>query len=249
MSRVLAYCGFQARPDIAVPALGVNGQPVRVISIGGLSLLWSEVEWPFAPDKMQRRALEFHEVVRHVFNQTAVIPFRLLSVFEDQQALTAFVAENQARFLEDLERLKSFVQMECVVYPAPGQAQAGVSSGKAYLEKKAVAMRSSEGFAQAVRDAVAHLSGEVRVRAGKNGTRIFVLVERGRENDFRQAVSVLPLPEHLSRRTSGPWPAAEFLSDQVKAPPIAGEKLANEKLANEKLANEKLADEKIAGAQ
>jgi len=121
-----------------------------------------------------------------------------------------------------------------VVYPAPGQAQAGSGTGKAYLEKKAAAMRSSEGFAQAVRNAVAHLGHEVRVREGKNGTRIFVLVERGRENDFRQAVSVLPLPEHLSRRISGPWPAAEFLSEQVKAPEIANQKIVSQKNAGAK---------------
>ena len=224
MNRVLAYCGFHHAAQIALPASGVNAQPVQLLSSGRLGLLWSEVEWPFAPDQMQRSAIEFHQVVRHVFSQTAVIPFRLLSVFEDQQALRAVVAENQTHFLDDLERLKGFVQMECVVYPAPGQAQTGSSSGKAYLEKKAVAMRSSEGLAQTVRDAVAHLSNEVRVREGKNGTRIFVLVERGRETDFREAVSVLPLPQHLLRRISGPWPAAEFLSDQVKAPQIAGAK-------------------------
>lgn len=229
MNRVLAYCGFQQTPDIALPAIGVDAQPVQQISSGGLGLLWSEVEWPFAPDRMQRSAVEFHEVVRHVFNQTAVIPFRLLSVFEDQQALRTFIAENEARFLDDLERLKSFVQMECVVYPAPGQLQTGSSTGKAYLEKKAVAMRSSEGFAEAVRNAVGRLGHEVRVREGKNGTRIFVLVERGRESDFRQAVSGLPLPEHLSRRISGPWPAAEFLSDQVKVPQITSQKIAGAK--------------------
>lgn len=238
MSRALAYCGFHHGAQIALPAVGVNAQPVQLMSSGGLGLLWSEVEWPFVPAQMQRNALEFHEVVRHVFNQTAVIPFRLLSVFDDQPALRAFVAENEARFFCDLERLKSFVQMECVVYPAPrqaqGTAQAGSSSGKAYLEKKAVAMRSSEGFAQAVRDAVAHLGHEVRVREGKSGTRIFVLVERGREADFRQAVSVLPLPEHLSRRISGPWPAAEFLSDQVKVPPILGQKTPDQKIAGAK---------------
>jgi hypothetical protein len=66
------------------------------------------------------------------------------------------------------------------------------------------------------------LSREVRVREGKNGTRIFVLVERSRENDFRQAMSVVAIPEHLSRRVSGPWPAAEFLTDQVKMPQIDG---------------------------
>jgi hypothetical protein len=96
------------------------------------------------------------------------------------------------------------------------------SSGKAYLEQKAVALRSSEGVVQATQDAVAHVSREFRVREGKNGTRIFVLVERGREADFRQAVTAMPIPIHLSRRISGPWPAAEFLSEQVKMPQMDG---------------------------
>jgi hypothetical protein len=224
VSRILAYCGFQRAPELALPVLGVNAAPVQVASSGELGLLWSEIKWPFDPERMQKSAVEFHGVVHHVFRQRAVIPFRLLSVFDDRPAFTAFAAQNQKRFLEDLERLKSFVQMECVIYPAPSRAQVDRSSGKAYLEQKAVALRSSEGFAQAVRDAVAHLSGEVRVRDARNGTRIFVLVERGRENDFRQAVSAVAIPEHLSRRMSGPWPAAEFLSEQVKVPESAGAK-------------------------
>jgi hypothetical protein len=157
-----------------------------------------------------------------VFKQTAVIPFRLLSVFDDQPALTSFAAENRERFLEDLVRLKDIVQMECVIYPAPSQTQLDRSSGKAYLEQKAIALRSSEASVRATQDALAHLTKDIRVREGKNGTRIFVLVDRGRENDFRQAVSAVPIPVHLSRRMSGPWPAAEFLSEQVKMPQIDG---------------------------
>jgi hypothetical protein len=224
VSRILAYCGFQHAPELALPPVGVSAAPVQLAPHGELRLLWSEVEWPFEPERMQKSAVEFHGVIHHVFRQRAVIPFRLLSVFDDQQAFTAFAAQNQKRFLEDLERLKNFVQMECVVYPAPSRPQVDRSSGKAYLEQKAVAMRSSEEFAQALRDAVAHLSREVRVREAKNGTRIFVLVERGRENHFRQAVSAVAIPEHLSRRVSGPWPAAEFLSEQVKMPESAGAK-------------------------
>ncbi len=222
MSRILVYCGFRQAPEISLPGVGVNAAPVQVASFDSLSLLWSAVEWPFDPQRMQKSAVEFHEVVHQVFKQTAVIPFRLLSVFEDQQAFTAFATENRERFLQDLDRLKDVVQMECVIYPAPSQTQADRSSGKAYLEQKAVALRSSEGFVQAMQAAVAHLSREVRVRDGKNGTRIFVLVQRGRENDFRQAVTAIPIPTHLSRRTSGPWPAAEFLSEQVKMPQIDG---------------------------
>ena len=222
MSRILVYCGFRQSPEVVLPAIGVNAAPVQVAAWDELGLLWSEVEWPFDPERMQKNAVEFHEVIHQVFKQTAVIPFRLLSVFEDRPAFTAFAAESRERFIEDLNRLKDFVQMECVIYPKPSQIDR--SSGKAYLQQKAVALRSSEGFAQATQDAVAHLSREVRVREGKNGTRIFVLVERGREHDFRQAVTAVPIPSHLSRRMSGPWPAAEFLSEQVKMPQITGAK-------------------------
>ena len=121
--------------------------------------------------------------------------------------MRAFAVENQERFLEDLERLRHFVQMEFVVYPAPQREDR--TSGKAYLEQKAMVLRSAEGFAQAVRDAAAHLSREIRVRETKNGTRIFVLIERGGESAFRNALSAVAMPEHLSRRISGPWPAAE----------------------------------------
>jgi hypothetical protein len=73
-----------------------------------------------------------------------------------------------------------------------------------------------------MKDALAHLSTEVHLREGKNGTRIFALIQRGRENDFRQAITAVPIPTHLSRRMSGPWPAAEFLSEQVKMPQTGG---------------------------
>jgi hypothetical protein len=222
VSRTLVYCGFRHAPELALPRLGVNAAPVQLVCSDHLGLLWSEVEWPFDPERMQKSAIEFHEVVHQMFRQIAVIPFRLLSVFEDHAAFTAFATENRERFLKDLERLKDVVQMECVIYPAPSQSQVDRRSGKAYLQQKAVALRSLDGFTQAMQDVFAHLSREVRVRQGKNGTRIFVLVERGRENDFRQALSAVPIPVHLSRRMSGPWPAAEFLSEQVKMPQMGG---------------------------
>lgn len=222
MSRILVYCGFRQSPELALPAVGVNAAAVQLMSLGDLCLLWSEVDWPFDPQRMQKSAVEFHEVVHMVFRQTAVIPFRLLSVFEDQQAFSAYAAENRERFLQDLNRLKDFVQMECVIYPSPSQTPVDRSSGKAYLEQKAVALRSSEALAGAMRDALAHLSREIHVRENKSGTRIFVLVQRGQENGFRHAVTAVPIPSHLAVRTSGPWPAAEFLSEQVKMPQSGG---------------------------
>ncbi len=224
MSRILAYCGFQHGPQISLPVVGVTAAQVQMLKQGALGLLWSEVEWPFDPARMQRSAVEFHGVIHHIFGQTAVIPFRLLSVFEDEMALAAFAAEHQERFLDDLERLKQFVQMEFVVYPAPGLVQPDNSSGKAYLEQKAGMVRAIEQHVTHMRDALGALSHQVVVRETRNGHRVFVLVERGSEESFREAVKGMGVPEGLSRRSSGPWPAAEFLSERVKTPQIAGTK-------------------------
>jgi gas vesicle protein GvpL/GvpF len=224
MNRVLAYCGLRHRPELSLPSVGVAAAQVRVVNQGALDLLWSQVEWPFAPERMQRSAVEFHGVVHHVFNQAAVIPFRLLSVFESEDELAAFAARHQERFLEDLERLKDSVQMEFVVYPAPGRAPQETGSGKAYLEQKAALARMIAQQVSSVRERLGDLGRQVVARESKSGHRVFVLVERGREAAFREAVSAVAVPEGLARRSSGPWPAAEFLSEQVKTPQTAGAK-------------------------
>lgn len=224
MSRALAYCAFCHRPEISLPPKGVTAADVRVMAEGELRLLWSEVEWPFAPERMQKSALEFHDVISHVFRQAAVIPFRLLSVFEDERSLATFMAEHAKAFLADLEKLKDCVQMECVVFPAPSRKQTNSSSGADYLREKAAMLREQEEHVKAIRESLRGLGREIQVRDGKNGTRIFVLTERGKEKEFRSIVEQQAVPSTLSRRTSGPWPAAEFLSEQVRAPQVAGAK-------------------------
>jgi response regulator RpfG family c-di-GMP phosphodiesterase len=224
MSRALAYCAFCHHPEISLPATGVTSAQARVMAEGELRVLWSEVDWPFAAERLQKQALEFHQVISHVFNQTAVIPFRLLSVFADERSLASFVAEHADAFLADLGRLKTSVQMECVVYPAPSRAQADNSSGAAYLREKAGMLQAQEQHVNAVRESLGELGREIRLREGKNGIRLFVLMERGREKEFRAIIEQLTTPEHLARRVSGPWPAAEFLSERVRAPQIASAK-------------------------
>jgi hypothetical protein len=174
MSRVLVYCGFLADEKITTPVTGVNAAPVNVLAKGRLRLLWSEVEWPFAQDGLQRNALEFHAVVNQVFRQTAVIPFRLLSVFDRRDALETFTAEHEAEFIADLERLRDYVQMESVVYLIAPRQSAESMSGRAYLQQKADMLRLSSEHAAEIKDAVSAVSREVKTREVKNGTRIFV---------------------------------------------------------------------------
>jgi gas vesicle protein GvpL/GvpF len=223
VSRVLAYCGFLEQEKLSLPSTGVNGGKVNVLKRERLGLLWSEVEWPFAQNGLQKNALEFHGVIQHVFQQTAVIPFRLLSVFDDLAAMQQFGAEHAAAFIADLERLAEYVQMESVVYViAPRTSD--TSSGRAYLQQKAEIARLSAEHAARVKDAIGVVSKQVEVREGKNGTRIFGLVRRGDEERFRTTVQGVPVPEPVSRRVSGPWPPSEFLSQGVKAPQIAGQR-------------------------
>jgi hypothetical protein len=220
MTKVLAYCAYLAGAGISRPETGVSGDQLRELTHGDLRLLWSEVEWPFDHPGLQRRALEFHQVVSHMFSQGAVVPFRLLSVFDHLQGLQDFLAAHEADFVADLERLRNLVQMECVLYCSP-QAATGIS-GQEYLQRKAEVVRGAEAYVRSITHALSGISRDTRTRHSKNGSRIFVLVERGREGDFRSMVQALPLPERVARRLSGPWPPAEFLSDSVKMPQTAG---------------------------
>ena len=213
MTRALAYCAYLDAPEIAAPQAGVNGAPVRVISEGGLRLLWSEVEWPFAPEKLQQHAVEFHAVVTSIFARVAVAPFRLLSVFEDEKALAEFVKAHVGELIADVERLKEFVQMECVLYVMGERGQS--ESGAAYLRQKADVLQKIEDAARSVCEQLEEVAAEVRVRDGKNGRRVYALVARGSEAHFREAVRGVPQVDGVSRRVSGPWPAAEFLSEEL----------------------------------
>lgn len=224
MSRILVYCGFLQNENIKLPATGVGGSAVNVLDRDQLRLLWSEVAWPFEPAGLQQKAVEFHQVVQHVFEQAAVVPFRLLSIFDELSALESFSAENVAAFTADLERLREYVQMESVVYVIQPRAAADEKSGRAYLERKAEVFRLSIDHAASVKAAIEKISHGVQVREVKSGTRIFALVRRGDEERFRGLVNAVPLPASISRRVSGPWPAAEFLSSAVKMPQSAGQR-------------------------
>jgi hypothetical protein len=222
MTKTLAYCAFLHRSEISLPDSGVNGAPVQEITQGEMGLLWSEVEWPFDSAALQRNAVEFHRVVSLIFSQGTVVPFRLLSVFDDRQSLADFMAAHQTAFLADLERLQNLVQMECVLYFTP---QVGVpTSGREYLERRLELSEGTQQFIHSINAALGDISKGISFRESKKGGRIFVLVERGNEKKFHSIVQEIPVPKLLSRRIGGPWPPAEFLSDSVKMPQIAGQR-------------------------
>jgi hypothetical protein len=223
MTKTLAYCAFLQNPKLSLPSAGVSGAPINLLTHNQLQLLWSQVEWPFDPSAIQQHAIEFHQVVQHVFAQTAVIPFRLLSLFDDQQRLADFLTQHDSAFIADLEELRDAIQMECIVFfKSPGRPD--LSSGSAYLRHKADLQHVLEQSSEQLKHTLSSVSNEIRVRELKNGKRIYCRVPRGQENQFRTAAQEIPIPPTLEKRITGPWPASEFLSESVKMPEIAGKR-------------------------
>jgi len=198
----------------------VNHASVNVFTEGRLSLVWSNVDWPFDPASMQQSAVAFHQVINHIFVQTAVVPFRLLTVFENEQSLMAFVAQHCEQFIADLERLKSCVQMECLVYFV--RSRQVEASPEVHKRRNAELWQIVHEHVQDIRNVLSAISRDVRIHEIKSGNRIFALVERGKENAFRAAVERTIVPQPIARRINGPRPAAEFLSESIKVPQVAG---------------------------
>ncbi len=221
--KLLAYCALLHDPNLSLPSVGVAGADINVLEHGQLRLLWSQVEWPFDPATLQQRAIEFHRVVHHLFGQTAVVPFRLLSLFNSHRHITDFMARHGAAFIADLERLNNVVQMECVIFfKSPGRPD--LSSGSAYLQQKADLQRALDEFADHLKSALSAVSEEVRIREVNNGKRIYCCVQRGQEEPFKAGIQKISVPASIERRISGPWPASEFLSESVKMPEVAGQR-------------------------
>jgi len=217
VKRTVVYCAYLESGDSKALEPGVAGSSVEIMSSGRVRLLWSEVGWPLQPGMLQTHAVEFHHVVQHAFDHRAVIPFRLLSVFDDRAALSGFL-ERQTQVLEsDLERLQGFVQMEAVIYFKPDRVRLE-AGGARYLRDKAELLADAERYCGAVISVLKGLARDMRLRQVRTGCRIFALVERGQEERFRTLVTELAPPPRLSRRVSGPWPASEFLSEELKSP-------------------------------
>jgi Gas vesicle synthesis protein GvpL/GvpF len=193
---------------------------VNLLNTGELSLLWSEIEWPLNSGNVQQNAVEFHRVISHILAQRAVVPFRLLTVFESEQSLATFAASHAADFVTDLDRLSDFVQMECILFFKMARAT-DTSSGQAYLRQKAELRHALDDYGAELKNALSPVAQEIHSKEVNNGLRIFCLVQRGKEPAFRESVSSIAVPQGLERRISGPWPASEFLSDAVKAPQMA----------------------------
>jgi hypothetical protein len=223
---LLPYCVAETdAPGLAKLALpaGFRGAAVRTVEHAGLRCFVSEVGEP--PEKFSREdALAFHRVVRAVFNQAAVIPFRFPTFIPNEDELDAFLDPHAAEYREELQRLREFVQMEIHInLPAPAGGAKGAKpagepgAGAEYLHERAEERAAMTKTIEAAQVAIGDKAHGWHVRETGHGWRVVALVARSDVEEFRARAAKIDAKAGSKAESpykivvSGPWPAVEFM--------------------------------------
>ncbi len=215
---LLPYCIVE--DAIQLPAeKGVRGAALRIVEYAGLRCVVSD--YKKAPEDFGREdALAYHNVVKGVFAQASVIPFRFPTLLADEAELLVFLDVHSFDYRETIEALRDYVQMEVVIAPAAAAATADGGkkksgkegeAGREYLRDRAADVAALAGAAGQIQKATGDAVREWRVREGARGIRLFALVTREGVGQFRERMAQLgALP--VKAMVSGPWPATEFMA-------------------------------------
>lgn len=231
--RLYAYCvGDDLAAETFEGAGGVGGSPVRVVRSGALAVVVSEVEGKAVPATRENVA-EHNRVNALALARTTPLPFRFGTLVEEAR-LEGYLAKQEAALLAALARVRGCVEMGAkVIWDAAGRAagveedegEAGGSpaagAGTAFLMAKRrevlgeEALRSrAEGVAAALASRLEGLARESSVEVNPKGAlvvRAAHLIERGREEEYRERVRALGRErEDLRLMASGPWPPYSF---------------------------------------
>jgi hypothetical protein len=205
---LLAYCVLESAKT-PIDILGVDDQPVRSVLAQNLIALYSA--FPNSRSLSQEDALRFHAVLKSVFDNQAIIPFRFPTFLDAEGALHNHLEEKHSKYAADLARLRDFVQMELRI--SNSQQEVSRASGKQYLEAKLEQARALQEAVRIVRDSAGDLISDSKERATEQGVRFFALTKRSDIAAFCERVQSIRTPAALRILVSGPWPATEFLNE------------------------------------
>lgn len=190
---------------------GVAGSPVFRVDVDSLAAFVSResdsASWLQA--SLRTSALEFHQVVKEVFQSTTVVPFRFPTIFENDEQLAKHMGVRSSEYNSQLEKFANCAQMELrISYSAD---RASPSSGVEYLRRRQKALHEAELFESELKTALSPVSRQWRQRAGSNGVRTFALVKRERVREFEERMRGIGVRAGIDVRVTGPWPVSEFL--------------------------------------
>ena len=214
---VLVYCVAEASARLNWPPTGVRGQPVSRVEHSGLAVFVSRDPdsdaWIRPP--VRESVLEFHQVLRQLFESVSILPFRFPTILAGDRELQAHLESASERYKHLLEKYKSSVQMEVLVSAAKKPPSPSTASGTEYLHTRRNQLEEWNQIVAGLESVAGSAVIEWRVSSLPQGVRWFARLERDSVDQFSAAMRTWKLPAGHSARVSGPWPVTEFFpSDQ-----------------------------------
>jgi hypothetical protein len=225
---------------------GIGSRPVEVVPEGDVAVLASAVpaeEFGEVPLRerlndrawLERTAREHEDALERALAGTAVIPFRLCTVYESREGLHEFLSAHGAALADLLRRLDGRVELGVKAYfalEAPEREEA--QSGREYLlrrqrEREAAeeAARFRVECAQASHERLAAAAEEARANppqppelSGRTDEMLLNGAYLVRRDDGRLADAVAELeslygPRGVTYEVTGPWPPYNFVPPEV----------------------------------
>jgi hypothetical protein len=181
---------------------------------------------------LERTAREHEDVLERALARTAVVPFRLCTIYESRERVQDFLAERGAGLADLLRRLDGRVELGVKAYfaPADASAEAEPQSGREYLLRRQrerqdaeEAARFKAESARVSHERLAAVAEEARANppqpaelSGRTEEMLLngaYLVPRddGRLRDVVAELESLYGPRGVTYELTGPWPPYNFV--------------------------------------
>lgn len=192
---------------------GVGGCRVFGIEHSGVVLFCSQNP---GSDAWAKLALadsvkHFHAVLRQVFANQAILPFRFPTIVADEKEAEDHLRKEAAQYAAQLRRFHDDCQMEVVITDkSAGESNGRSKSGTEYLREKQKREERLRLAADAIRNLSTEFASDWKQRHTRNGLRLFALVKRDSVPQFLDRMRAFSVPPGLEARVTGPWPVTEF---------------------------------------
>lgn len=210
---ILLYCAAERDKGSHGALAGVKGLPVLCTEHSGIEVFYSQHvhDENWTTPSLEQTAKQFHAVLRQLFQNRAVIPFRFPTVLKDQESLREHLAGAAGEYAAQIRKFADDVQMEAMFSETAHAAIVGETSGTEYLRQKQKRDAAYGSAIAALQGFAGTLVGDWKQKQTPSGIRLFALVKRTAVSGFLQRMQSFGVPSGFTIRVTGPWPVTEFL--------------------------------------